>query len=599
MNLMMLLEMASSAMGDRVAVASGDDRLTYGELFLAAGAAGAKARSAGIAHLAMLDESSLAFPVALFGAAWAGVPFVPLNYRLANDELGALLGRVAPALLLCDAEREETLATRDGIRAVARRDFLRETRSAEADRLAPEWSADPDDIAILLFTSGTTGVPKAAVLRHAHIVSYILSTVEFMSAEEDAAQLVCVPPYHIAGIASLASSVYSGRRIVLLPSFSPEAWIETARRERITNAMVVPTMLARIVDVLEREPGASLPHLKAISYGGGRMPQPIIERAMRILPDTSFTNAYGLTETSSTIAILGPDDHRAALASEDPAVRRRIASVGLPIPTVELEIRDEDGKALAPGQRGEICVRGPQVSGEYLGKGSALLEDGYFPTRDGGYLDEAGYLFLEGRIDDVIVRGGENLSPGEIEDVLLDHEAVADAAVVGVPDVQWGEAVAAAVVAEGGKAARVDELREWVKERLRSSRVPSASRSSTSFRTTRRASCCGARYGRTSRASGGRRSEGLRGGVGLGGARLWSAGLRPRPHLACIKNAWPQGGSTAPPDGDTPQSDPRFAVQEKRKLVEGAFVIASIPVPGGAFANEASRRSAARPPLAR
>jgi acyl-CoA synthetase (AMP-forming)/AMP-acid ligase II len=451
---------------------SGGDRLTYAELFAAAAAAGAKARSAGVAHVGMLDESSLAFAVALFGAAWAGVPFVPMNYRLTESELDGLLARVAPALLLCDAEREGRLAARDGISPVARDAFLAQTRSPDAARLEPEWSADPDDIAILLFTSGTTGAPKAAVLRHAHIVSYILSTVEFMSADEDAAQLVCVPPYHIAGIASLASSVYSGRRIVLLPSFAPESWIETARRERVTNAMVVPTMLARIVDALEREPGTALPDLRAVSYGGGRMPQPIIERAMRLLPDTRFTNAYGLTETSSTIALLDPDDHRAALASDDPALRRRLGSVGRPIPTVEIEIRDEDGKALAPGQRGEICVRGPQVSGEYLGKGSQLLEDGFFPTRDGGYLDEEGYLFLEGRIDDVIVRGGENLSPGEIEDVLLDHDAVADAAVVGVPDVQWGEAVAAAIVLKPGKSADADALREWVKARLRSSRVP-------------------------------------------------------------------------------------------------------------------------------
>jgi acyl-CoA synthetase (AMP-forming)/AMP-acid ligase II len=472
MNLMMLLEMASSQMPDRVAVACGDDRLTYGELLAAASAAGASARSAGAQHLAMLDESSLAFPIALFGAAWSGVPFVPLNYRLTHGELGALLARVEPALLLSEPERVEALPKRGGIRPISRRELLALARSAEAERLPREWPTDPEAVAILLFTSGTTGAPKAAVLRHSHIVSYILATVELMSADEDAAQLVCVPPYHIAGIASLASSLYAGRRLVLLPAFTAEAWLETARRERITHAMVVPTMLARIVDALEREPGQKPPHLQAVSYGGGRMPQPVIERAMELLPDTSFTNAYGLTETSSTIAILGPDDHRAAMASEAPAVRRRIASVGRAIPAVELEIRDEQGRALPAGERGEIHVRGPQVSGEYLGQGSRLLADGFFATRDGGWLDEDGYLFLEGRIDDVIVRGGENLSPGEIEDVLLDHEAVADAAVVGVPDVQWGEAVAAAVVLRPGRSARAGELQQWVKDRLRSSRVP-------------------------------------------------------------------------------------------------------------------------------
>ena len=127
---------------------------------------------------------------------------------------------------------------------------------------------------------------------------------------------------------------------------------------------------------------------------------------------------------------------------------------------------------MAAGERGEICVRGEQVSGEYLGRGSLLADEGWFPTRDGGSLDEDGYLFLEGRIDDVIVRGGENMSPGEIEDVLLEHHAVVDAAVVGVPDEQWGEAVAAVVVLRPGAPVGVEVLQEWVKERLRSSRVP-------------------------------------------------------------------------------------------------------------------------------
>jgi len=255
-----------------------------------------------------------------------------------------------------------------------------------------------------------------------------------------------------------------------------------AREERITNAFVVPTMLARIIDALDGADADALPHLQAISYGGGKMPLALIERALDLFPDTHFTNAYGLTETSSTVTVLGPDDHRAAHASDDPNVRRRLVSVGRALPTLEIEIRDENGKALGPNQSGEIYVRGEQVSGEYLSKGSTLESDGWFATRDGGSLDEEGYLFLEGRVDDVIVRGGENLSPGEIEDVLLTHPRVADAAVVGVPDEQWGEGVAAVVVLHdatksGGTAAvpgpaLIAELQQWVKDRLRSSRTP-------------------------------------------------------------------------------------------------------------------------------
>ena len=235
-------------------------------------------------------------------------------------------------------------------------------------------------------------------------------------------------------------------------------------------------MLSRIVDVLEAEVGksgtADLPKLRALSYGGGKMPQAVIERAMALFPDASFTNAYGLTETSSTISLLGPDDHRRARESDDPDVRRRLVSVGVPLPTLEVKICDSDGNTLPQGERGEIHVRGEQVSGEYRGKGSLLDEEGWFNTRDGGYLDSGGYLFLEGRLDDIIVRGGENISPGEIEDVLLEHPAISDAAVVGVPDEQWGEAVAAMVVLRSEQSASASELMQWVKDRLRSSRTP-------------------------------------------------------------------------------------------------------------------------------
>lgn len=204
------------------------------------------------------------------------------------------------------------------------------------------------------------------------------------------------------------------------------------------------------------------------------MPLELITRALELFPETGFTNAYGLTETSSTIALLGPDDHRAAQQSSDPKVRARMASVGKPLPTIELEIRDEEGNVLGPNEAGEIFVRGEQVSGEYKEK-SALIEGGWFPTRDAGYLDEDGYLFLSGRADDVIVRGGENMSPGEIEDVLLTHPAICDACATGIPSVEWGEAVGVAlVINEGHEPPAHDDIKQMVRDRLRSSRVPEA-----------------------------------------------------------------------------------------------------------------------------
>ena len=149
-----------------------------------------------------------------------------------------------------------------------------------------------------------------------------------------------------------------------------------------------------------------------LAYGGGRMPVAVVERALRLLPHVGLVNAYGLTETSSTIAVLSPDDHRTAFASDDPAVRARLGSVGRPSALAGgRDPRSRPGSLLPPGERGEIYVRGEQVAGEYLGQGGVLTDDGWFPTNDGGWLDEAGYLFVEGRLDDVIVRGGENISP--------------------------------------------------------------------------------------------------------------------------------------------------------------------------------------------
>ncbi len=473
MNLMMLLEMAAQGMGEREAVVCDGDRFTSAQLYAAAGVLSRRIRALGVAHVSVLDVSSPAVPLGLFSAAWAGVPFVPLNYRLTGAELDALIERVKPVLIIAGDDRAPGLARRDGVQVISRSDLLAEARAAAEPPRDPDWSMEPEDVAILLFTSGTTGAPKAAVLRHKHLVSYILGSVEFMGAAEADAALVSVPPYHIAGMAAVLSSIYAGRRIVQLPSFSPGAWLALAEKEAVTNAFVVPTMLGRIVEEMEAKGIAAPSALRAVAYGGGKMPLPVIERAMHLFPPTTdFTNAYGLTETSSTIAVLGPDDHRVAAFSDEPAVKKRLASVGKPLPSVEVEVRDAEGRPLGPNQRGEIYVRGEQVAGEYAGRGSQLVAGGWFPTRDGGYLDEEGYLFLEGRTDDVIVRGGENMSPGEIEDVLLDHPAVADAAVVGVPDVDWGEGVAAAIVLKEGVSASAAELQDWVKRHLRSSRVP-------------------------------------------------------------------------------------------------------------------------------
>jgi acyl-CoA synthetase (AMP-forming)/AMP-acid ligase II len=468
MNVSMLLEMAADGAGNRIAVGSRVGGLSPGDLLARSRRIAGFIRAKGVEHVGLVDVNSEAVPIALFGCALAGVPFAPVNYRLPDEQLESVLRRLVPGLVVAGAEVFPRIGAMEGLEVIPTARLLEESGRTVPDEELP--FVDGDAVAVVLFTSGTTGEPKAALLRHRHLSSYVISTVEYLGAEPDESQLVSVPPYHIAGISAILSSVYSGRRIVYLPGFDPDDWVRTVEDEGVTQAMVVPTMLRRILASV-KEKGADLGSLRHLSYGGGRMPAEVIEQAMSVLPDVSFVNAYGLTETSSTVAVLTPDDHRAAIGSDDPAVRRRLGSVGRPLPTVELEIRDAEGSRLDSGERGEICVRGEQVAGEYAG-GTVLSEDGWFATRDAGWLDENGYLYLEGRLDDVIVRGAENLSPGEIEDALCSHPAVAEAAVVGLPDPEWGEVVGAAVVLEPGTPVTESELKQWVRDRLRSTKTP-------------------------------------------------------------------------------------------------------------------------------
>ncbi len=469
MNISTILDMAAEAFGERIGVVAGDARYSYAQLRELAYRAARRFKVSGARYVALLDTNSPAAPVALFGAAYAGIPYVPVNYRLTRAEINELLARVAPAVVVVGPEQRAQIDARDDLTLLDRAALL---ALDDDGGQTPVPEEDPRAVAVQLFTSGTTGKPKAAILRHENLMSYIVGTVEFAAADEDDAIIVSVPPYHIAGISAVLSSTYACRRMVQLESFEPKSWLDAARRERISNAFLVPTMLQRIVEHLDASGAApNLPALRALAYGGGKMPLSTIQRAMALLPGVDFTNAYGLTETSSTIAVLGPDDHRAAFNSDDPTIRRRLGSVGKPA-AVEIEIRDESGAVLGAEEAGLVFVRGPQVSGEYLSLGSQLDADGWFPTKDRGYLDAEGYLFLDGRADDVIVRGGENISPGEIEDVLLSHPSVADVACVAMPDEQWGEAVAAAIVLKDGSTVSARELQELVKGKLRSSRVP-------------------------------------------------------------------------------------------------------------------------------
>src|SRR5215470_15728419 len=402
----MILEMAADALGDRVGFGGLDGGLTYSELRDAAKAVAQ--RVAGdhteVTSVALMEPLSPLVPATLFGAAWAGVTYAPLNFRLPDGQLNELLDRLQPTV-------------------VAAPHWVDEAKH-DVELSFPDAPALP---AILLFTSGTSAAPKAAILTHDQLMSYIMNTMEPFSAGEDEAAIVSVPPFHIAGVAAVLSSTWIGRRIVPFPHFNATEWIETVQRENVTHATVVPTMLDRIVTAMENDPDARVPSLRNLAYGGSRIHRSVLERALELMPAVDFVNENGLTETASTVALLGPDDHRLALYSDEPLFQRRLESVGQPIPGIEVRIVDTDGDEVEAETHGEILIRGAQVSGQYVGVASKVDAEGWLHTGDRGWVDIEGYLFCEGRDDDTIIRGGENIGPAEIENALLSHDAIASA----------------------------------------------------------------------------------------------------------------------------------------------------------------------------
>ena len=466
MSISLLLEMAVSSDPDRTAVVSGDMRLTTSELSaLADGGAGVIAAS-GAQHVAYVGLGGAMVPLLLFASARASVACTPLNYRLSAEGLHELIGRLPAPLVVADSEYCDVVAGA-GKQVISSEEFVESARTAEPAAEFP----DPDAVGVVLFTSGTTSRPKAVELTHNNLTSYVTGTVEFGSAAPEDAALICVPPYHIAGVGAALSNLYAGRKMVYLTKFDAAEWVRLVAEEGITTATVVPTMLDRIVSELERSP-ADLPTLRNLAYGGSKVALPLVRKALELFPNVGFVNAYGLTETSSTISVLTPDDHREALAASDRDVSRRLGSVGRPVPGIEVQIRADDGTVVGPGETGELFVRGDQVSGRYAEIGSVLDAEGWFPTRDVATLDADGYLYIGGRSDDTIIRGGENIAPAEIEDVLVEHPAVRDCAVVGPEDPEWGQIIVAVVVPSGATTPDAEELREHVRKTLRGSRTP-------------------------------------------------------------------------------------------------------------------------------
>ncbi|MCH8195299.1 MAG: AMP-binding protein, partial [Chloroflexi bacterium] len=321
----------------------------------------------------------------------------------------------------------------------------------------------------------TTGAPKAVMLNHDSFSSYMLSSVPPADPEVEERNLLSVPMYHIAGMQGALAAIYGGRTLLLMRQFEAQQWMELVQKERADRAGMVPTMLKQVVD----HPNFGdydLSSLKIITYGAAPMPLEVIKKAIAAFPDAKFINAFGQTETAATITMLPPEDHILEGTEEEIEIKlKRLSSIGKPLDDIEVKIIDEDGKFVSDGEVGEIAARGSRLMKGYWNQESATAEtirDGWLFTGDLGYMDEDGYIFLAGRAKDFIKRGGEMISPEEVENVILTHPKVEDCAVIGVPDETWGERVRAVLVLKPDETVDEEEIVELCRSRLASFKKP-------------------------------------------------------------------------------------------------------------------------------
>ncbi|MCK0173959.1 AMP-binding protein [Mycolicibacterium sp. F2034L] len=406
-------------------------------------------------RVAVIGDNSLAYAQLYYGVPRARRPLTLVNQRLDPAEQLAQLVRTEPAILVADRtylERHTELASVGSLRHVA------VTESApwqQAPAALNEPDPEPGDAAWLVFTSGSTGSPKGVVHSHQSIVAAVHGSVEGRSVPPRGVYLLPFPMCHIAGYNMLVQHAV-GATVVLTAQFRADAFAATINRFGVTSCSLAPTMLHALLTHLEKT-HATLPTLRSIAYGSGAIPAELLRRALDRL-DVEFHQGYGMTETGGNVAFLGPAEHRAGAAG-DPEI---LSAAGRPHSGVAVRIADD----------GEILVRGPQVTARYWPDQPATGPDGWLPTGDVGRLDAEGRLFVVDRRKDIVVTGGENVSSREVEDVLTGHPAVEVAAVVGVPDEYWGEAVCAVVVPAAGSTPSAEELIDYVRHRLSAFKRP-------------------------------------------------------------------------------------------------------------------------------
>ncbi|PZC44872.1 MAG: Acyl-CoA synthetase (AMP-forming)/AMP-acid ligase II [Chloroflexi bacterium] len=459
MNFSETLSIAAEIMPHRIATLFDNDCTSYSQLDHQADLIASGLISIGVKpgdRIAFLDVNSDKQVKLIYGIARAGGISVPINYRARVSEIEFSLNDSAASVVVVGRDYRETIISiKDNINHQIK------LVSFESHEFTANWIAyseilkesstsypkiDSKDPAIILYTSGTTGRAKGVLLTHQSLVVNLLDNV-FPDIENSEIVLLSMPLYHVAGIHVLLASIYEGRKLVIQRQFQSGEWLELIGKHKISRSTLVPTMLKMIIE----DGGfkkANLDSLRMITYGAAGMPFTVITEAMKKLPQVSFINAFGQTESGSTIAALNPEDHNLSGTSLEVEKKlNRLNSIGRPLEGVEVRIYANKSNVL-PGQIGEILVRSQQIMDGYWNDNtstSSVIDDGWLHTGDMGYIDEGGYIFLQGRSTDFIKRGGERISPNEIESVLLQHPFVEEAAVIGKPDNHWGEIILAFV----------------------------------------------------------------------------------------------------------------------------------------------------------
>ena len=431
-------------------------------------------------RVALLSPNNDALIVQLFACWWLGAVACPLNVRWSAAELRHALGDCGASLLVVDPAHADTA-----------REFEETVTLVPAEALAmrsrdctpiEDSRTGGEALAAILYTGGTTGRAKGVMLSHANFWSAAMTRGAELNNSPDGVTLLVSPLFHVAGLGRLIGQSIVGGGCVTMPQFRAAAVIDAIARHGITDIIVVPSMLQSLLDDPSFEP-ARVKNLNRIAFGAAPMPPDLLDRALAAWPHAEFFQAYGLTETAGAVCINLPANHTAQARALG-----RLASVGRAGLGAEIRVVDEQGRDVPRGTVGEIIVRGPMVTRGYWGQpdtSARALRDGWFHTGDGGRMDGDGYLSIADRLKDMIISGGENVYPAEVEAALRGHPAVADVAVIGVADARWGEAVHAVIVLRAGHAQRdasalpnvlpnvlTDALAAWCRRQLAGYKCP-------------------------------------------------------------------------------------------------------------------------------